>query len=241
MPDNSYPEAILFDLDDTIITGEVGTEDLWRDLCFRYAKHIKGLDGEVLFLEVNKSRIWYWDDPDRHREKRLNLIQARRELVAFAFSKLGIRNEEVCYSLADSFSTQKQEMIKLAPGSIEVLSHFKENGVIMALITNGASEFQRPKIERFDLAKYFNHILVEGEFGAGKPDISVFVHTLDKLGVTPDKAWMVGDDLKRDILGANEAGIFSVWVDWRNKGVPENTSIKPDRIITSISELVQTT
>ena len=241
MPDNSYPEAILFDLDDTIITGDIGTEELWRDLCFRYAQHVEGLDGEILFSEVNKARIWYWDDPERHREKRLNLIKARRELVDLAFSKLGIQNEAVCNSLADSFSTLRQERIKLVPGSTGALSFIKENGVLMALITNGASEFQRPKIERFDLAKYFDYILVEGEFGAGKPDMSVFVYTLDKLGVTPDNAWMVGDDLKRDILGANEAGIFSVWVDLQNKGLPDNISSKPDRIITTISDLVQTT
>ena len=238
MAGNSYPEAILFDLDDTIITADGRTEDLWRELCYQYAKHIDGLEGEVLFLEVNKARIWYWDDPERHRIKRLNLIKARRELVAFAFSKLGIQNEEVCNSLADSFSAQRQELIKLVPGSIDTLIHFKKSGIAMALVTNGASEFQRPKIERYDLAQFFNYILVEGEFGAGKPDLSVFTHTLDKLGVTPDKAWMVGDDLKRDILGANDAGIFSVWVDWQNTGLTENTPAQPDRIITSISELV---
>ncbi|UCC17327.1 MAG: HAD family hydrolase [Dehalococcoidales bacterium] len=239
MPDNSYPEAILFDLDDTIITGEVGTEDLWKDLCYRYAKHIEGLKGEVLFLEVNKARDWYWADPERHRIKRLNLKKARRELVELVFSKLGIENEEVCYSLADSFTAKKQEMITLIPGSIDTLSHLKENGIFMALITNGASEFQRPKIQRFELAQYFDYILVEGEFGEGKPDKSVFVHALAKLGVSSDKAWMVGDDLKRDILGANEAGVFSIWVDWQKQGLPDNTPAQPGRIISSISELVQ--
>ena len=235
-----YPNAILFDLDDTIITGEVGTEDLWKDLCYRYAKHIKGLTGEILFSEVNKARNWYWDDPERHRIKRLNLIKARRELVAFAFSKLGIQNEEVSNSLADSFSTQKQELIKLVPGSIDTLSHFRGNGILTAMVTNGASEFQRQKIERFELAKYFDYILVEGEFGAGKPDKSVFLHAVKELGCNPTQAWMVGDDLKRDIIGANEAGIFSVWVDWQNNGLPVNTLARPDRIITAISELVQT-
>ncbi|MFC1948248.1 HAD family hydrolase [Chloroflexota bacterium] len=239
MPDYLYPEAILFDLDDTIITGDVGIEELWKDLCNRHAELVEGLDAEVLLSEVNKARDWYWDDPVRHRKGRLNLINARRELVALAFSNLGIVNEEVCTSLADSYSIQRQELITLIPGSIETLSHFKENGITMALITNGASEFQRPKIERFELAQFFEYILVEGEFGVGKPDKSVFFHALGKLGVTPENAWMVGDDLKRDILGANEAGIFNVWVDLQNKGLPDNTPSQPDRIITTISELVQ--
>ena len=49
---------------------------------------------------------------------------------------------------------------------------------------------------------------------------------------------MIGDDLNRDILGAQNVGVFSVWNDWRKKGLPDNTSIKPDRTITAISELV---
>ena len=238
MPDISYPEAILFDLDDTIITGDVGVEELWKDLCFQHAERLEGLRGDVLFSEVNKARDWYWADPERHRNGRLNLIKARRELVELAFSNLGIDNRVVCHSLADSYSIKRQEMITLIPGSINTLLHIKQSGILMALITNGASEFQRPKIERFGLARFFEYILVEGEFGAGKPDKSVFVHALAKLGVSPDKAWMVGDDLKRDIRGANEAGVFSVWVDRKKEGLPTIYEAKPDRIITTISELV---
>jgi putative hydrolase of the HAD superfamily len=238
MPDNSYPEAILFDLDDTIITGDVGADELWKTLCYQHAELIEGLQGETLYSEISKARDWYWADPERHRIKRLNLVKARRELVELVFSKLGIENEEVCYSLADTFTVKRKEMVTLIPGAIDTLVHFKKTGVALALITNGASDFQRPKIERFGLAKYFEYILVEGEFGAGKPDKSVFTYALAKLGVTPDKVWMVGDDLKRDILGANEAGIFSVWVDGENEGLPVNSEVKPDRIITTISELV---
>jgi len=239
MTGNSYPEAILFDLDDTIITGDVGSEELWKTLCYQHAELIEGLSGDVLFSEVNTARDWYWADPERHRIKRLNLVKARRELVELVFSKLGIENEKVCHSLADSFTVKKQEMITLIPGAIDTLVHFKNTGTAIALITNGASDFQRQKIERFDLARYFEHILVEGEFGAGKPEKSVFTHTLGILGVSPENAWMVGDDLKRDILGANEVGIFSVWVDWQNKGLPDNSPARPDRIITTISELIR--
>ena len=59
------------------------------------------------------------------------------------------------------------------------------------------------------------------------------------LGASPENAWMVGDDLKRDILGANHAGIFSVWIDRQNKGLPDDPPAHPDRTVTSISELVQ--
>ena len=238
MPDSLYPKAILFDLDDTIITGDVGTEELWKTLCHQHAELIEGLSGDVLFSEIDQARKWYWADPERHRIKRLDLKKARRELVEMVFSKLGIENEEVCYSLADSFTVKRQEMVILVPGAIDTLVHFKKTGIPMALITNGASDFQRQKIGRFDLAQYFDYILVEGEFGAGKPDKSVFTHTLGILGASPENAWMVGDDLLRDILGANDSGIYSIWVDLQNKGLPDKPEAQPDRIITAITELV---
>jgi len=37
---------------------------------------------------------------------------------------------------------------------------------------------------------------------------------MEKLSVRPEQAWMVGDDLARDIAGAQDAGIFSIWHDY---------------------------
>ena len=49
---------------------------------------------------------------------------------------------------------------------------------------------------------------------------------------------MVGDDLEFDIRGAQQAGIYAVWVDARGGGPPAGTSVRPDRIIGSLSDLV---
>lgn len=48
---------------------------------------------------------------------------------------------------------------------------------------------------------------------------------------------MVGDDLQRDIAGAQALGLFTIWVDWRSAGLPESSPVRPDRIIRSINEL----
>ena len=58
MLDPNLPKAILFDLDDTIITGDVSTEELWKTLCYQHAEYIEGLSGDVLFSEVN-NRVTY--------------------------------------------------------------------------------------------------------------------------------------------------------------------------------------
>lgn len=239
MPGNNLPKTILLDLDDTIIAHGAAAGGLWESLCIEYAELIEGIQPDILLKAVTEARDWYWDDPKRHREGRLNLFKARRELVEIAFTRLGIDSLILAHKLADSYSTRREEMATLFPGSVDTLIYLKESGIKMALITNGASDMQRSKINRFGLAQYFENILIEGEFGAGKPDRSVFSHSLEKLGAGPEEAWMVGDDLKRDIAGAREAGIYTVWVDWRDGGLPEDADIQPDRIVSKISELVE--
>ena len=108
----------------------------------------------------------------------------------------------------------------------------------LGLITSAAAEAQRGKIEKFGLLGLFEHIQVEGELGVGKPDERAFQHALHALGVGATKAWMVGDDLKFDIWGAEQAGIYAVWVDARGEGLPDGTTVYPDEIIRGLLDLV---
>ena len=50
---------------------------------------------------------------------------------------------------------------------------------------------------------------------------------------------MVGDDLERDIAGAQAAEIFSVWHDYGKAGLPVGSTVKPDRIINNLAELLK--
>jgi putative hydrolase of the HAD superfamily len=123
------------------------------------------------------------------------------------------------------------------PGAIEAVKSFRANGVRLALVTNGSSEFQRRKIARFGLEPLFDHMVIEGEFGCGKPDGRVFRHTLEALRVDAADAWMIGDDLNRDVDGAQQAGIFAIWLDWEGHGLPASSAVRPDRIINSVAGL----
>ena len=88
----------------------------------------------------------------------------------------------------------------------------------MALVTNGAAAPQRAKIERFALAAFFDHIQVEGEFGAGKPDRRVYEHVLERLGAAPHESMMVGDNFVCDVIGPLALGMQAAWVDVSGMG-----------------------
>ena len=125
----------------------------------------------------------------------------------------------------------------LFDGALHTLRTLKNEGVTMALITNGAEEKQRRKIERFDLAPYFQTILIEGEVGFGKPEAAVYNLALDAMNLSPTEVWFVGDNLEWDVAAPQRLGIFSIWNDYRHQGLPASAVTIPDRIIHSISEL----
>jgi hypothetical protein len=53
------------------------------------------------------------------KDGRLNLQQARREIVRQAFCNLGIVHQRLAEEMADSFTCMREEMVELFPGVIE--------------------------------------------------------------------------------------------------------------------------
>ena len=231
------PQAIIFDMDDTIITWETPPDVVWDALCRRYAPEADGLEAVKLFKEIGQSRDWYWSDLDRHRAGRLDLLEARREVVRMAFTRLNIDAPQLAEKIADAYSADRENTSSLVPGAIATLEGLRKRDIRLALVTNGGSDMQRAKIQKFKLTPFFDNILIEGEFGCGKPDERVFLHTLEKLNVPPADAWMVGDDLERDISPCRALGIYALWVDGRRKGLPFSGQTRPDGIILNISEI----
>ena len=105
----------------------------------------------------------------------------------------------------------------------------------LALLTNGAPDLQREKIAASGLESFFQAIAVSGEHGIGKPKPEIFHRLLAELGVTADEAVMVGNSLERDIAGARNAGIRSIWI--RVPGSEEQADVTPDHTITNLAEI----
>lgn len=234
---NKLPRAVILDLDDTIISDDAVSQRCWKMVSEKYAPIIGRVSPQELLSIIQAVTGVYWADPENHRKGRLQLYQTRRELVAQALSRAGLGDQKLGFEIADAFTYEKNQRITLIPGALETLQYLKSLSMPLALVTNGGSSVQRGKIERFGLRPYFDCIIVEGDFGYGKPEKQVFEACLKKFVVKPSEAWMVGDDLNRDIGGAMNVGLRGIWVDWRQKGLPASSSVKPDRTIKTLADL----
>ena len=236
---SQLPKAIIFDLDDTILDDSGAVDLCWGEVCERASGRLNGMSAADLLAAIERRRDWFWSTPERHREGRLDLRAATHRIVSDAIVELGFDLPELAREIAEGYRDLREERICVFPGAIATLERARQLDIRLGMITNGSAAGQRSKLDRFDLARHFTHVLVEGEFGAGKPDPRVYHTTLAALDVSASDVWIVGDNLEWDVGTPQKLGIYGVWVDPHARGLPEGSGVVPDRTIRSIAELLE--
>jgi len=227
--------ALLFDLDDTLLDYSGGVDESWRAACATCCAPM-GLDVERFMKALAETRQWFWSDPSRHRQERVNMVRAWQRIAGHALASLGVAKDGLDAAMAREYGARRRAVMQLFPDARETLEHLRSRGVPLGLVTNGDAGQQRDKIERFDLAPFFEVIVIEGEFGAGKPDETVYRHALDRLGVAPADTSMVGDHLEFDVAGPQRLGLRGIWLDRPGAGLADSP-VRPHRVIRSLREL----
>jgi len=237
----ALPRAMLIDMDDTILSAYGRPEIAWNKIAREYADELNGLPPPQVAAAVLSFARNFWSTAEP--AWRLKLGEARRLTVKGGFAALAAAGhaalpDDLADRLADRFTTYREEEMFVFPGAHEAIDRLKALGVRLALVTNGAADTQRAKVERFELAHRFDHIQIEGEHGFGKPEERAYHHAMAALGVTARDTWMIGDNLEWEVEVPQRLGIYAIWIDVHGDGLPEGSTVKPDRIIRSLGELV---
>ncbi|HEX7929774.1 MAG TPA: HAD-IA family hydrolase, partial [Sphingomicrobium sp.] len=135
--------------------------------------------------------------------------------MASSLSELGAGcwDATVCEQFALRFAHIRDELLHVAPCAFQALADLRARGIRMALVTNESADLQRQKPRRFNLDPYFAHLQIERERGFGKLNPQAYLEALTALGVTVPQAWIVSDDLERDVAAPQRLGILGVWRD----------------------------
>ena len=164
------PRALMIDLDDTLIDYTSDSALKWRPVYVAFKPRVPGLDAGILYDAITRTRSWFWSDPHRHRTGRADTITAHKSIVHTSLLELGFDLPDLALEIAQRFHVLREKTIVLFPETIQCLKGLTDAGIALAMITNGYGAGQRRKIERFGLERYFDHILIEGELGFGKPE-----------------------------------------------------------------------
>jgi putative hydrolase of the HAD superfamily len=235
------PRAMLIDMDDTILSAYGRPDIAWNSVTAEFAGELAPLSPQQVAAAIVESARKFWAAAEA--EWRLKLAEARHEVVRGGFSALAAIGQtalpvDLAIRLADRFTAYREEQMFVFPGAHDTIDALKARGVKLALVTNGAAEIQRAKVERFALTHRFDHIQIEGEHGFGKPDERAYLHAMRALGVTAPETWMIGDNLEWEIEVPQRLGIYAIWIDAHGEGLPAESTVKPDRIIRSLTELL---
>lgn len=234
----ALPAAILFDLDETII-GFGSRRLILQEVIEMYPDAFQGLDPAQAAGVMEGAFRDFWADEARAAIWRQNLSQGRVLAVREGFARLAAPTltEAFASAFGERFHAHREAQARFFPGAVETIRAFRERGVRLALVTNGAAAPQRAKVERFALAPLFDHVQIEGEAGFGKPDPRAYVHAMQTLDVAPHETWMVGDNLEWEVAAPQRLGLYAIWHDHLGEGLPPGSDVRPDRIIRSIAEL----
>ena len=114
---------------------------------------------------------------------------------------------------ADSFF---DALPRLAEGVPEMLATLKNSGYKIGLISNTGmtpGSLFRTHLEDLGVLAHFDHLAFSDEVLYAKPSPVIFRHALDGLGCRVEETVHVGDHLLNDIVGAQDLGIRTVWVE----------------------------
>lgn len=137
------------------------------------------------------------------------------------------------------YAVQPIPKVALYDDTISVLETLRLDGYKIGLITNSMMPMWMRDIElrAYGILDYFDCRLTSGDVGYMKPHPLIYQKALEILDLKPDQALFVGDRPNNDIAGANAAGLTSVLMSPPHLKRELNDA-KPDHIINNLSELL---
>lgn len=131
----------------------------------------------------------------------------------------------------------------LIPGVAETLRWLKAHGYRLALVADARPNTPANVLRQHGLDHLFDCLAISEVVGAEKPDPLIFRAALEALGIPEGdygQVAMVGNNLERDVVGANRLGLISVFFHWndRRRSLPLTREEEPQYTITSARELI---
>lgn len=222
-------QTLLFDLDHTLLDSDAS-----EVAAYAHTMATIGLDDPdqhfERYVDINRE-MWRAVEagtmhPDEVRFRRFEQFTA----------DIGVDADPV--AMAEAFVRGLGAHGELYDGARDLLDALGGH-VRLALVTNGLSDVQRARIERLDLDRYFDAIVISSEVGVTKPRREIFDLTFERLGAPdPATAVMIGDSLSSDMRGGRDYGIATCWFNPHELAAgPDDTVTHEIRTLTEILDL----
>ncbi|KAA0749586.1 HAD family hydrolase [Bacillus sp. AY3-1] len=189
-------QAVLFDLDGTLLDRRQSLEQFIHDQYNRFASHLMNIEKSEYcsrFLELDNNG-YTWKD----------------KVYATLLCEYNITTLTPEQLLHDYITNFQHHCIPFQ-NMHELLQRLTQQNIKIGIITNGFTDFQTNNLRALNIHTYTNTILVSEAEGIKKPHPEIFERALQKLDVKAAECLYVGDHPENDVLGSERVGVLDVW------------------------------
>lgn len=224
---SSAVQAVLFDLDDTLwpIAPVIAAAEVsWHAWL---AEHAPKVASQFSIDELRRRRMALLE---QRPELVVDLATLRRIALQHAFEQAG---EDLAHiDGAMRHFLQARNAVTPYDDVLPALGLLRQRHKL-GVITNGNAD-----LEVIGLDHHFHYTLSSAQFGRAKPDPAIFLTACEAMQVAPRHAVYVGDDLRLDVQGAQQAGLRAVWMNRAGSDAHLAAGIVPDAICASFDALL---
>lgn len=238
-------KGILFDLYGTLIDIET---DESIDEIYRAIAHYLVYQG--VYIHRGQVRERYYAIMRQQKDARgeeypeIDVEAIWNELLLQQGIKSGNVRGQQAKVIAHIYRGISRKRLRLYPNVKEVLNEL-EACYQLALVSDAQPCFALPEIRAMGLDDYFNPVIISSYYGFRKPDSRLFNKALDKMGISSSEVIAVGNDMFRDIYGAQLLDIRTIFFD-SNQGAKTYEDVTPtyrvqqfEDILGGIAQLAQ--
>ena len=230
-------KAVLFDLDGTLCDSDTAWSIAQTETFQLLCKHHPHLSEAAI---TNAWRTVHQRLFQRLDAGKLSMAEVRDSRFECLFEELGLPADKVMEELSRFFCSRYLTGLQLYE-DVTVLEKLSEYHV--GIITNGAhdahTDSQLSKVRHLGLSERIQSLTISGEIGVRKPNLKIFEVACERADVLPKEAVYVGDTIQNDIVGANRAGMTSVFINrTSDKPIPKIADEQPDYSISNLHDVL---
>lgn len=215
---------VSLDLDDTLLDTDAAAEYRVEAAVARAREIVPGLDPEVAQQALRAAM-------------EANPVTMGR--MAVFMETLGIvPGSDTAVQIRAAYNEVLLDALEWMEGAEAILAPLRQR-YRLAIVTNGPTHLQWPKLKKFGIQDLVDYVVVSGDVGIHKPDPAIFHHLLTQSSVDAARAAHVGDSIHSDIAGARAAGMTAIWLPpyLREPDIPGEHA--PHAVIKTLSELLE--
>lgn len=235
----NFIRAILFDFGGTLMYGRRNWTPIVAKADDALTNYLRSQGMEVSLntfsTEFRKRLNEYFHQREKDLLETTYTFVLRELLKDKGYSDV---SSEFLRSALDALFSITQDNWVLEKDAIPTLEVLKENGYNLGIVSNAGDNTDVQQLAKgFGITKYFDFILTSAACSYRKPHPRIFELALSNWYCLPSEAVMIGDNLDADIRGAQQAGLYGVWISRRADPVSEEQAqIEPDAEVANLSD-----